>query len=77
MDSAWLVALMQQTTDTAGNVSGFVNYSISIGDLITLAGSIIGVVGAYARLVSRLDVMGTKIEPMWEDFMRRIRRTRE
>lgn len=77
MDSAWLVALMQSTTEAAGNVSGAINYSISIGDLVTIATTVVSVVAAYTRLTDRLKSLEVKSDVLWDDYRRRSRHTRE
>ena len=77
MDSGFLLALMQSAPAAGGQVSGMINYSVSIGDILTASTTITAVVSAYARLISRIDVMDAKLAPLWDDFMRGIRRPRE
>lgn len=77
MDSGALVALMQQTTEAAGSVTGAIDYSISIGDLVTIATSVISVVAAYTRLTDRLKAIEVKSDVLWDDYRRRSRHARE
>jgi len=76
MDSGSLYALVQQTTEAAGEVSGFVNYSFSVGDLASMATSIIAAVAAYTRLTDRLKALEVKLDVLWDDYRRRSRLTR-
>lgn len=61
----------------AGQVSGFINYSISIGDVMTIAGIVIAAGGVVSRISDRLARMDTKLEPLWEDFTSRMKKGRE
>lgn len=77
MDNRLLLALVQQTTDAAGKISGVINYSISIGDLVSIATFIISTAAAYARITDRLKALEVKLDVLWDDYRRRSRLTRE
>lgn len=77
MVSGMLFALVQQAADTAGAVRGSIDYSVSIGELLQIAGNLIAVVAAYTRLVERLKGIETKLDILWDDYRRRSRLTRE
>jgi hypothetical protein len=71
-----LATIVEQTGQAAGSVSGMVNYSISIGDLLQIATTVIAVVGAYSRLIERLKALEVKLDVLWDDYRRRSRQTR-
>lgn len=71
MDSGTVFALLQQASGDAGTVNGAINFSVSIGDLVSVATSIIAAVAAYTRLAERLTTIETKLGPMWEDWLSR------
>lgn len=72
-----LATIVQETSAAAGEVSGMVNYSISIGDIVTVATTIISVIAAYTRLTDRLKALEVKSDVLWDDYRRRSRHTRE
>ena len=77
MDSGVWAVIVQETVAAAGNVSGIVNYSVSIGDLLTAATTIIAVVAAYTRLTDRLKSLEIKNDVLWDDYRRRQRNRHE
>ena len=77
MDDGTLFALMQQATEAAGTISGGLNWSVSIGDLVSIATTVIGIVAAYTRLTDRLKALEVKSDVLWDDYRRRSRHTRE
>jgi len=72
-----VATILEQTGQAAGSVSGMVNYSVSIGDLLQIATTVIAVVGAYSRLVERFNALEVKSDVLWDDYRRRSRLTRE
>lgn len=76
MFSALLLALLQSTADAAGKVTGGVNFDVSVGDLISIATTIIGVLASYVRLRERIVAIETKLDPMWETFLERRQKPR-
>lgn len=77
MDNGVWATIIQDAATAAGHVSGMVNYSISIGDLITVVTTIIGVMAAYTRLTDRLKALEVKFDVLWDDYRRRSRHSRE
>lgn len=77
MDSGGVIALIQETTKAAGDVRGVMSYSISIGDLMQIAATIITVMAAYTRQIERLKGIETKLDVLWDDYRRRSRHARE
>lgn len=76
LDHAIVVAL--QMAEAAGAAAaGGMSFSVSVGDLLSIATTIVAVVSAYSRLSERLSVVETKLQPLWEDYVRRIHQTRE
>ena len=76
MDSGTLFALMHQAADAAGKVSGGINFDISIGDLLSVGTTVVGVMTMYSRLVERIGRIETKVDAMWEPFVDRRSRPR-
>lgn len=77
MDIGTLLALAQQATPADGNVSGVINYSVSVGDLASMATFLGGIITAYTRLSERLKHIEVKLDILWDDYRRRSMRTRE
>jgi hypothetical protein len=77
MDVGTLLALAQQTTAPGGNVSGVINYSVSIGDIASIASFLGGMITVYTRLAERLKHIEVKLDILWDDYRRRSMRTRE
>lgn len=76
MDSGVLFALVQQSAEAAGKVSGGINFDVSIGDLISVGTTIVGIVSMYTRLAERITRIETKVDAMWEPFVERRTRPR-
>ena len=72
MESGWLLAFLQSTAPAAGQVQGFVNYSVSLGDVATIVTSIVAAVSAYTRIAERLKAIEVKLDVLWVDYERRV-----
>lgn len=76
MDSGLWATLVQEAAAGASKVSGGINFDVSVGDLISVATTVIGIVGAYARLTERITRIETKVDALWGEFVERRNRPR-
>jgi len=53
------------------------DYTVTLGDLITTLTALVAVVVAYVRLGERLAALEAKVEAMWDDTRRRRSRVEE
>lgn len=77
MFAGLMMTIVEQVEQAAGSVSGAINYSITIGDLLTIATTIVSIAAAYTRLTDRLKALEVKSDVLWDDYRRRSRHTRE
>ena len=66
----FMVGLFDQAAQAADTFSGGLRFTVTLGDLISIATTIIAVVAAYNRLSERLAILETKVGPLWETYMR-------
>lgn len=67
-----VLALVEQGIDRTAEVTGGFSFSVSIGDLISVATSIVAVVTAYTRIAERIAVIEVKVGHLWDTAERRI-----
>lgn len=44
-------------------------FTITLGDLLTISAFVLTGIGVYLRLVERLIRIETKLDPLWEDWI--------
>ncbi len=66
-----VIALAQAAQNAGGQVSGNLQFQVTLGDVISTVGPITAVIGAYIKMRDRITALEERVTPMWKRFLHR------